>query len=135
MLNFDMRVKNSDTAQPYITNMKTPNFSLSSTASLPVFCIGVFSCGTNFPTAFVCVIRGFHIGDAWLGSIRIFDACVKSQHDAQWRASNYRSRLITDFLTRVSKFCRCVTNVKTPILKSSCSELRKPCSTAPALEF
>ncbi len=60
-------------------------------------------------------IRGFHIGDARLGSIRIFDARVKSQHDAQWRASNYQSRPITDFLMRASKFCRCVTNVKTLI--------------------
>ncbi len=41
--------------------------------------------------------RGFHIGDARLGGvrifdvrvIRIFDARVKSQHDAQWRASNF----------------------------------------------
>ncbi len=42
---------------------------------------------------------GFHIGDTRLGGIRIFDARIKSQHDAQWRASNYQSRRITDFLT------------------------------------
>ncbi len=60
-------------------------------------------------------IRGFHISDARLGSVRIFDALVKIQHDAQWRASNYRSRLITDFLMHASKFCRRITNVKTPI--------------------
>ncbi len=58
--------------------------------------------------------RGFHIGDARLGGVRIFDARIKNQHDAQWRASNYQSRPITDFLTRASKFCRRVTNVKTP---------------------
>ncbi len=28
--------------------------------------------------------RGFHVGDAWLGGVRIFDARVKIQHDAQW---------------------------------------------------
>ncbi len=32
-----------------------------------------------------------------LGSVRIFDARIKIQHDAQWRASNYRSRPITNF--------------------------------------
>ncbi len=37
--------------------------------------------------------RGFHVGDARLGGIRIFDARVKIQHDAQWR-----------FLTRASIF-------------------------------
>ena len=63
-------------------------------------------------------IRGFHIGDARLGGVRIFDVCIKSQHDAQWRASNYRSRPITDFLTCASKFCCRVTNVKTPIVLS-----------------
>ena len=30
------------------------------------------------------VNRGFHVSDARLGSVRIFDACVKIQHDAQW---------------------------------------------------
>ncbi len=28
--------------------------------------------------------RGFHVGDARLGGVRIFDARVKIQHDAQW---------------------------------------------------
>ena len=42
-------------------------------------------------------IRGFHVGDAQLGGVRIFDARVKIQHDAQLRVSNYRSRLITNF--------------------------------------
>ncbi len=41
--------------------------------------------------------RGFHIGDTRLGGVRIFDTHVKIQHDAQWRASNYQSRLITHF--------------------------------------
>ncbi len=62
-----------------------------------------------------CYNRGFHIGDVRLGGVRIFDTRIKIQHDAQWRASNYRSRPITDFLTRASKFCCRVTNVKTPI--------------------
>ncbi len=35
--------------------------------------------------------RGFHVGDALLGGVRIFDTRVKIQHDTQWRASNYRS--------------------------------------------
>ncbi len=30
------------------------------------------------------VIMGFHVGDARLGGVRIFDARVKIQHDAQW---------------------------------------------------
>ncbi len=30
-------------------------------------------------------IRGFHVGDARVGGVRIFDARVKIQHDAQWR--------------------------------------------------
>ncbi len=67
------------------------------------------------------VNRGFHVGDARLGGVRIFDARVKSQHDAQWRASNYRSRPITDFLTPASKFCRHVTNVKTPNGSCTCA--------------
>ena len=54
-----------------------------------------------------------------MGGVRNFDTRVKSQHDAQWRVSNYRSRPITDFLMRVSKFCRRVTNVKTPIVFNS----------------
>ncbi len=29
-------------------------------------------------------IRGFHVGDAPLGGVRIFDARVKIQHDSQW---------------------------------------------------
>ncbi len=29
-------------------------------------------------------IRGFHVGDTRLGGVRIFDARVKIQHDAQW---------------------------------------------------
>ncbi len=41
--------------------------------------------------------RGFHVGDVRLGGIRIFDAHIKIQHDAQWRVSNYRSRPITHF--------------------------------------
>ncbi len=28
--------------------------------------------------------RGFHVGDARLGGVRIFDPHVKIQHDAQW---------------------------------------------------
>ncbi len=28
--------------------------------------------------------RGFHVGDARLGGVRIFDVRVKIQHDAQW---------------------------------------------------
>ncbi len=28
--------------------------------------------------------RGFHVGDARLGGVRIVDARVKIQHDAQW---------------------------------------------------
>ena len=64
--------------------------------------------------------RGFHIGDARLGGLRIFDARVKIQHDAQWRASYYQSRPITDFLMRASKFCRRVTNVKTPNVSHVC---------------
>ncbi len=28
--------------------------------------------------------RGFHVGDARLGGVRIFDTRVKIQHDAQW---------------------------------------------------
>ncbi len=86
MLNFEACVNNSDAAQPRVTNVKMPNH-----------------------------IRGFHVGDGWLGGIIIFDTCLKSQHDAEWRASNYRSRPITDFLMQASKFCRRVTNVKTPI--------------------
>ncbi len=61
-----------------------------------------------------------------MGGVRIFDARVKIQHDAQWSASNYRSRPITDFLTRASKFCRCVTNVKTPTPTQSTTGA--PCS-------
>ncbi len=37
--------------------------------------------------------RGFHVGDARLGGVRIFDARVKIQHDAQW-----------SILTRASMF-------------------------------
>ncbi len=37
--------------------------------------------------------RGFHVGDARLGGVRIFDARIKIQHDAQWsvltRASSF----------------------------------------------
>ncbi len=40
-------------------------------------------------------IRGFHVGDARLGGVRIFDARVKIQHDAQWSV-----------LTRASIFWR-----------------------------
>ncbi len=29
-------------------------------------------------------IRGFHVGDARLCGVRIFDARIKIQHDAQW---------------------------------------------------
>ncbi len=34
MLNFDARVKNSDSAQPRVTNVKTPNLAVD----LAVFC-------------------------------------------------------------------------------------------------
>ncbi len=44
-----------------------------------------------------CAFRGFHVGDARLGDVRIFDARVKIQHDAQWRVSNDQSRPITHF--------------------------------------
>ncbi len=56
---------------------------------------GYGTCGTH-PTALgsdACrkdfsarPIRGFHVGDARLGGVRIFDARVKIQHDAQWSA-------------------------------------------------
>ncbi len=55
--------------------------------------------------------KGFHIG--WAAS-DFFTRGRQSQYDAQWRASNYRSRPITDFLTCMSKFCHRITNVKTP---------------------
>ncbi len=59
--------------------------------------------------------RGFTLVTHGWAASEFFDACLKSQHDAQWTVSNYQSRPITDFLTRASKFCRRVTNVKTPI--------------------
>ena len=47
-----------------------------------VFCRRV-SCSATFQ-AHSCVNRGFHVGDARLGGVRIFDARIKIQHDAQW---------------------------------------------------
>ncbi len=40
--------------------------------------------GSNVTKASESLNRGFHFGDARLGGVRIFDAHVKIQHDAQW---------------------------------------------------
>ncbi len=43
-----------------------------------VMCLLPHTSGVNLSN------RGFHVGDAQLGGVKIFDACLKIQHDAQW---------------------------------------------------
>ncbi len=67
--------------------------------------------------------RGFHVGDARLGSVRVFDAHVKIQHDTQ-RASNYRYRPITHFWCGRQLFDARVTNVKTLNVLHTCLSVK-----------
>ncbi len=61
-------------------SLSKPSAGLCIEKVLPV---GVAETGHGLTTC-ILWIRGFHVGDARLGGVRIFHARIKIQHDAQW---------------------------------------------------
>ncbi len=89
----------------------TWSISLWSSWMILFFTWGIREKKDTFPIELLLVSghtmnRGFHVGDARLGGVRIFDAHVKIQHDAQWSVLTWASIFWRTRHQRENPYCQ-----------------------------